>query len=54
MGVYKKHFAELEKCFVAVLYFCGGIAAVCGNLLFTVVLLGVAVYLDMCRGRTRE
>lgn len=44
----------------AVLYFCAGIAAVRGNvagviyLLFTAVLLGVAVYLDMRRGRERE
>lgn len=41
----------------SVLYFCAGIAAVRGNvagviyLLFTAVLLGVAVYLDMCRKR---
>lgn len=46
--------------FAAVSYFCAGIAAVRGNvagviyLLFTAVLLGVAVYLDMCRGRERE
>lgn len=52
--------ASISIVFAAVLYFCAGIAAVCGNvavviyLLFTVVLLGVAVYLDMCRGRTRE
>lgn len=48
--------ASISIVFAAVLYFCAGIAAVRGNvagviyLLFTVVLLGVAVYLDMRKG----
>ena len=53
-------FCAVSIVFAAVLYFCAGIVAVCGNvagviyLLFTVVLLGVAVYLDMRKGGERE
>ena len=54
------NFCAASIVFASVLYFCAGIAALRGNvagviyLLFTAALLGVAVYLDMRRGRERE